>query len=83
MRRFPLKMTKRKKPLETKAAETLSDKKVCESCGVEFSCGANVGKCWCFAVEIKAETLAELRKNFQSCLCENCLLKFPEENFSD
>jgi len=53
--------------------EKVSDKLICESCGKEFSCGANVGKCWCFAVELKTETLAELRKNFQSCLCEDCL----------
>jgi len=45
----------------------------CESCGEEFSCGANVGECWCFAVELKAETSAELREAFKRCLCENCL----------
>lgn len=66
-------MTKRKKPLETKVAETFFDKKICESCGEAFSCGANVGECWCFAVEVKAEVLAELRENFESCLCEDCL----------
>ena len=55
------------------STEEKSDKLVCESCGKEFSCGANVGKCWCFAVDVKAETLAELRKNFAKCLCENCL----------
>jgi hypothetical protein len=67
-------MIKRKKPLETNAAENVSDKLICESCGKEFSCGANVGECWCFAVEVKAETLAELRENFQSCLCRDCLI---------
>ena len=56
-----------------KNIESVSEKSVCESCGESFSCGANVGKCWCFAVEIKAETLAELRENFQSCLCSDCL----------
>ena len=54
--------------------EKVSDKLICESCGEEFSCGANVGKCWCFKVELKAETLAKLRENFKSCLCENCLV---------
>jgi len=56
-----------------KAVETVSDKLICESCGKEFFCGANVGECWCFAVEVKAEILAELRENFKSCLCEDCL----------
>ncbi len=63
-------MTKTKKPLEK-----VAEKSICESCGEAFSCGANVGKCWCFAVEVKAETLAELREDFKNCLCENCLNK--------
>ncbi len=49
------------------------DRLICESCGEEFSCGANVGECWCFAVELKVETSAELREAFKRCLCENCL----------
>lgn len=53
--------------------ETNSDTKICESCGKTFFCGANVGKCWCFEVEIKAETLATLREEFKNCLCQNCL----------
>ncbi len=56
-------------------AEKASEKIVCESCGEAFSCGAKVGKCWCFSVELKAETLAELCENFNSCLCKNCLEK--------
>ncbi len=58
--------------------EKVSDKLNCESCGKEFSCGANVGKCWCFAVELKADSLAELRENFKSCLCEDCLKGIKE-----
>ncbi len=52
-----------------------TEKLTCESCGKEFSCGAKAGKCWCFEVEVDKETLAELRKDFKSCLCENCLKK--------
>lgn len=62
-----------------KTSEKVSDKLICESCGKAFSCGANVGKCWCFAVELKTETAAELREDFKSCLCENCLSKFAEK----
>jgi len=55
--------------------EKVSNKLICESCGEDFSCGANIGKCWCFEVELKAETLAELRDNFKNCLCGKCLSK--------
>jgi hypothetical protein len=57
-----------------------SDKIICESCGEEFSCGANVGECWCFEVEVKAETLAKLRENFNNCLCWNCLEQKDDTN---
>jgi len=57
-----------------KTGAKVTDKLICESCGKEFSCGANVGKCWCFAVEVKTEMLAELRQEFKSCLCEGCLV---------
>lgn len=60
--------------------EKTSDKLTCESCGREFSCGANVGECWCFEFELKAETLAEWRENFKDCLCEDCLRKFSKED---
>ncbi len=58
-----------------KSAEIVSEKMICESCGEEFLCGAKIGKCWCFAVEVKAETLAELREDFKNCLCGDCLHK--------
>jgi len=59
-----------------------SDKIICESCGKEFSCGANIGKCWCFDVELKAETLEKLREDFKNCLCQNCLKQIRENAYS-
>lgn len=60
-------------------AENISEAKnvnlTCESCGQEFSCGANAGKCWCFEIDLDIDTLAELRENFKNCLCEDCLNK--------
>lgn len=53
--------------------EKQSDKLICESCGEEFSCGANVGKCWCFEVDLEKDTLTKLREEFKKCLCKNCL----------
>ncbi len=55
---------------------------ICEWCGKEFSCGANTGKCWCFEVELKPETLAGLRDNFKNCLCGNCLGKLQNEEIT-
>jgi hypothetical protein len=56
----------------------LPDKLICESCGIEFSCGANAGKCWCFDVELKPEILVDLRVNFKDCLCQECLREINE-----
>jgi len=56
-------------------SEKTGDKLICESCGEEFSCGANVGKCWCFEIDLAGETLAKLREDFKNCLCENCLIQ--------
>ena len=60
-----------------------SETKTCESCGAEFSCGANSEKCWCFRVDLSAETLAELRDNFNNCLCRNCLESISGEKAFD
>ena len=59
-------------------SEKTVDKLICESCGKEFSCGANVGKCWCFEVGLEKETSAELSESFNNCLCEECLSKKAE-----
>lgn len=53
--------------------ETVFDKIKCESCGKQFSCGANAGKCWCFDVETQPETLTNLQEDFKNCLCQDCL----------
>jgi hypothetical protein len=53
--------------------EIMENTLTCESCGVEFSCGADTGKCWCFEIDLKDESLAKLREEFNNCLCENCL----------
>jgi hypothetical protein len=51
------------------------DKKVCESCGREFSCEAPTGNCWCFEIEMHPETLVQIQKDFVDCLCRDCLIK--------
>jgi len=61
--------------MTTDFSEKTEDKLICESCGKEFACGANVGKCWCFEIDLNTETLAEFKKSFQNCLCQECLSK--------
>ena len=46
---------------------------ICESCGAAFSCGANAGECWCFAVETTPEKLTDWRGKYEKCLCRKCL----------
>ena len=53
--------------------------KTCESCGKDFSCGADAGKCWCFEVDLNKDTLAKLEKDFKSCLCPDCLLDYGKK----
>ena len=50
-----------------------TQKLTCESCGKLFECGAKSGTCWCFGVAIEPESLAQLKEQFQNCLCFNCL----------
>lgn len=49
-------------------------KKICESCGKDFSCGSQTEKCWCFRIDLSDEALSKLQKDFKSCLCEDCLM---------
>lgn len=55
--------------------EKVPAKLTCESCGKDFLCGANLGECWCFTVELTAESLTNLREKFKNCLCGECLNK--------
>ena len=60
-------------------SEKTADRLTCEACGKDFDCGAQTGKCWCFEVELDKEALGELRENFKSCLCQDCLLSRESE----
>jgi hypothetical protein len=46
----------------------------CESCGREFTCGADAEGCWCEAHELGPDRLAVLREHFERCLCPDCLV---------
>jgi hypothetical protein len=45
----------------------------CESCGREFSCGAQDAECWCSELTLGRDRLAILREHFERCLCPDCL----------
>lgn len=62
--------------MKTNSNETKPDKVICESCGEDFTCGANAEKCWCFEVKLSDKTLKDFRENYKNCLCPNCLEKF-------
>jgi hypothetical protein len=47
----------------------------CEGCGADFTCGASLGGCWCMKVEVSREARAELRTQFNACVCRECLEK--------
>ena len=52
---------------------------VCESCGTDFGCGAQLAGCWCSELKLSDETRAELRARFDGCLCRDCLERFASE----
>jgi iron complex transport system permease protein len=54
--------------------------KVCSRCGKEFGCAQGEAGCWCESVIVRRETLAELRRLADDCLCPTCLAGFAERD---
>jgi len=50
--------------------------KHCSRCEKPFNCCNETSGCWCENYQLSKETLQELRKRFDNCLCENCLAEF-------
>lgn len=48
----------------------------CESCGEDFTCGANLKGCWCFEIDVSDNAREELKSKFKECLCRKCLENF-------
>jgi len=53
--------------------------KVCECCGQEFGCGAKLDGCWCTELTLTESAAAEIRTQFQDCVCRSCLEKFDPD----
>jgi hypothetical protein len=56
--------------------ETLSEAKVCESCGKSFGCGAKLDGCWCSELTLPERVTLEIKGKFGDCLCPECLIIF-------
>lgn len=52
--------------------------KSCPLCDARFGCGQGRPGCWCEAVSLQPETLAEIRTLAADCLCAGCLAGFAE-----
>jgi hypothetical protein len=59
--------------VKSENAENLPKQKVCEKCGAKFDCYSLGGPCWCEEIKLKLESLANLRAQFNDCLCPACL----------
>ena len=59
-------------------AEAAGANAVCPRCGAAFHCGAAEASCACEQVRLDDETLAELRRVFEGCLCLTCLLAIQD-----
>lgn len=53
-----------------------NEKKVCDSCGIAFGCGANSDGCWCTELTLTESQAANIQAKFTDCLCPTCLQKF-------
>ena len=57
----------------------MSEKK-CSKCNVSFECGNEKPGCWCEDLFLEQETLTKLRKEYDNCLCSNCLKEYANSN---
>jgi hypothetical protein len=61
-------------PLPEQAAMTCGPSPaVCEACGESFACGAGMNGCWCVDIKLNDAVRAELRTQYERCLCRACL----------
>ena len=56
--------------------------KTCPLCGKQFRCAQGQPGCWCEAITVRRETLAEIRASARGCICPACLSGFAEKERS-
>lgn len=54
--------------------------KSCSKCKTNFECGNEKPGCWCEDFFLDIETLAKLRKEYDNCLCSNCLKEYAKSD---
>ncbi|MDF2437762.1 MAG: hypothetical protein K0Q95_2138 [Bacteroidota bacterium] len=47
--------------------------KACSKCKRDFECCNENPGCWCEQIKLSLDTLQELKKDFDNCLCPDCL----------
>jgi hypothetical protein len=52
--------------------------KSCARCAKDFEC-LHSAECWCAEYSIAPEAMNQLQKNFDNCLCPDCLSLFGEK----
>jgi len=50
----------------------LVEEDICPRCGKEFHCSKSA-KCWCYELDIPPETMENLQREYENCLCPECL----------
>jgi len=60
--------------VEKKAAKNL-DPSSCPKCGEAFHCSTS-SKCWCYEIDVPADTMEKLQEEYDGCLCPDCLKEY-------
>ena len=56
------------------------EEKYCPRCNQLFECKAgNITQCQCFGLVLSDEEKQLLEKNYNDCLCRNCLIEIKNE----
>lgn len=59
------------------------EEKKCPRCGSDFECKVgDIANCQCNAIPVTPETVALVSKNYDDCLCRDCLSELSKEVFS-
>ena len=52
----------------------------CQSCQQPFICNpANIAECDCSKIQLTAEEIAYVAKQYTNCVCNTCLLNLKDE----
>ncbi len=60
-------------PFKWNVKDNTAPNNKCSKCGAVFTCKSLEVKCWCNNYQLTTEQIADLKKNYDNCLCEKCL----------